>query len=232
MMATLSNHGRAEIAHAVRRGEERHGLTLPEIVEIKQKIRTPGGSIPVERRCRRTCVHEVEHRGSHLYVVYDRRTHEIVTFLPTGWTPAHPFPWWGPPGKKKAFGGVVIHGERLLLRKVTGSYKGYVWTFPKGRADEDETREQTALREVREETGHECEITGFIQQPFRGIDTETVYFFMRSVQDHGDYHDETCDVRWVHLDEAEYLLGLTEHKVGRERDLAVLHVARKRVRCR
>jgi 8-oxo-dGTP diphosphatase len=32
------------------------------------------------------------------------------------------------------------------------------WSFPKGKADPGETIEQTALREVREETGLECKI--------------------------------------------------------------------------
>jgi 8-oxo-dGTP diphosphatase len=51
-----------------------------------------------------------------------------------------------------SFGGVLFDEQgRVLLRKVTNSYKGYVWTFPKGR-QEDGSPEQTALREVREET--------------------------------------------------------------------------------
>jgi 8-oxo-dGTP pyrophosphatase MutT (NUDIX family) len=34
------------------------------------------------------------------------------------------------------------------------------WSFPKGKADPGESIEQTALREVREETGLECRIIG------------------------------------------------------------------------
>jgi len=225
-MSKITDHARAEIAHAVRRGSERHDLSLVEITEIKDKIQH-GPSVPVERRSRRVCVHEVEHRGSHLYVVYDSQTHEIVTFLPAGWVPSDPLPTWEPPNKKKAFGGVLLNGNRVLLRKVTGSYKGYVWTFPKGRPDKGESPEETAIRETREETGHECEVTGRLHQPFHGLDTVTTYFLMKSVRDHGDYHNETCDVRWAAFDEAEYLLGLTEHEKGRERDLAVLTAVRR-----
>lgn len=225
-MSPTSRHACAEIAHAIRRGAERHNLSLSEIVRIKQSIRNEN-SVPVERRSKHTCVHEIEHRGSYLYVVYDNSTHEIVTFLPAGWSPTNPFPTWASPDKKRAYGGVVVNNEgRVLLRKVTGSYKGYVWTFPKGRPEEGESIRETALRETREETGHECRVTGRIREVFRGLDTVTIYFFMRSVRDHGDYHLETCDVRWATLDEAGYLLGLTEHETGRERDLRILEIVR------
>jgi 8-oxo-dGTP pyrophosphatase MutT (NUDIX family) len=219
-------HKQNEIIHSIRRGAERHDLSLSEIAEIKERVRS-GETTPVQRQSNRVCVHEIEHRGSYLYLVYDSKTHEVVTFLPAGWVPTNPFPHWQPPAKKKAYGGVVLGDDgRVLLRKVTGSYKGYVWTFPKGRPDEGETPEETALREVREETGHECEIVGVLGKPFRGLDTMTTYFVMRSLRDHGDFHRETCDVRWATFDEARYLLDLTEHEEGRQRDQKVLKAAR------
>jgi len=64
---------------------------------------------------------------------------------------------------KKAFGGVVINSSgQVLLREPAGHYKGDVWTFAKGRPDPGESPEQTALREVLEETGYRAEIAAKI----------------------------------------------------------------------
>jgi 8-oxo-dGTP pyrophosphatase MutT (NUDIX family) len=130
--------------------------------------------------------------------------------------------------KKVAFGGVVIDNEdRILLRRVAGNYKGYVWTFPKGRPDEGELPTDAALREVREETGHECSVIMPLGEFIEGLETVTTFFLMRSVHDHGDFHDETAEVRWASWDEAEKLLSLTEHDMGRARDLRVMSLVRK-----
>ena len=50
-------------------------------------------------------------------------------------------------------GGVVIFRGKILLlyKNYKDRYKG--WVFPKGTVEQDETYEETALREVREETG-------------------------------------------------------------------------------
>lgn len=36
------------------------------------------------------------------------------------------------------------------------------WSLPKGKLDKGESFEQGALREVREETGYECRLAGFV----------------------------------------------------------------------
>ena len=134
--------------------------------------------------------------------------------------------------KKRAFGGVVIGDDgRILLRRVAGNYKGYVWTFPKGRPDEEEPPTATALREVREETGHECRIRDVLGPSIEGLETRTLFFVMAPVQDHGDFHEETTEVRWATLDEAVEMVSLTEHETGRARDLAVLDAVRRRDLC-
>ena len=132
--------------------------------------------------------------------------------------------------KNIAYGGVVWAEvgmtDYVLLRRVTGNYKGYVWTFPKGRPDGDEQPMEAALREVREETGHECSVVMPLGEPIEGLETVTTFFLMRSLRDHGDFHDETSEVRWVSFDEAEKLLSLTEHDTGRARDLRVMSLVR------
>jgi 8-oxo-dGTP diphosphatase len=129
--------------------------------------------------------------------------------------------------KKVAYGGVLLDGEgRVLLRRVAGNFKGYVWTFPKGRPDGDEIGRLAALREVREETGYDCLVVSPLGDPVEGLETVTQFFLMRPVQDHGDFHEETTEVQWASLDHAEGLLSLTEHETGRDRDLAVLSTLR------
>jgi len=49
----------------------------------------------------------------------------------------------------------------LLIKRATVPFKGY-WALPGGRVDTGETVEQTAVREVKEETGLTVEITGKI----------------------------------------------------------------------
>ena len=80
-------------------------------------------------------------------------------------------------GAKKAeqhsAGGLVVKkkGNRPQICLVSKK-GGRVWAFPKGRVDEGETLEQTAVREVLEETGHEASIID-------KLDTIEYYFFLK-----------------------------------------------------
>jgi 8-oxo-dGTP pyrophosphatase MutT (NUDIX family) len=120
-------------------------------------------------------------------------------------------------------GGVVIDAAgRVLLREVAGHHKGYVWTFPKGRVDEGETVEACAVREVREETGVDAEILVELPGVRGGLESDTTYFVMRKIAEHGDHDAETSAVRWARPATAAGLLSLTEHASGRARDVGVL----------
>ena len=60
--------------------------------------------------------------------------------------------------KETSAGGVIIKGrEVLVLRKFRGD-----WVLPKGRIEEGETLEETALREVNEESGLACRVGDYI----------------------------------------------------------------------
>jgi ADP-ribose pyrophosphatase YjhB (NUDIX family) len=81
-------------------------------------------------------------------------------------------------------GGVVIHKGKVLLlyKNQNGRYMG--WVMPKGTIEAGETYKQTALREVREETGVNARIVQYIgktQYNFRGSDDivcKTVYWYL------------------------------------------------------
>jgi 8-oxo-dGTP pyrophosphatase MutT (NUDIX family) len=115
-------------------------------------------------------------------------------------------------------GGIVVRYEAGRPQFVAGSRRrerdGRTWTLPKGTPLRDETTEQTAVREVSEETGLEVRITGpldFIEYSFVKSGTrihKTVHYFMMEPIG-GDFarHDHEFDqVRWVDFDEAASLL--------------------------
>jgi 8-oxo-dGTP pyrophosphatase MutT (NUDIX family) len=127
---------------------------------------------------------------------------------------------------QKAYGGVVINDQgKVLIREPKGHYDGYVWTFAKGIPEKGESPEQTALREVIEESGIAAEILVKIPGSFLGSTTDNEYFLMRSLQDRGNFGNETQAVRWVTQREAEALIQETKNKAGRERDCLVLKAA-------
>ncbi len=127
---------------------------------------------------------------------------------------------------KKAYGGVVIdRAGRVLLREPSGHYNGHVWTFAKGGPNLGETPEQTALREVLEETGIRGCVVQKIPGTFDGSTTSNEFFLMVPIEDTGRFDWETLTIRWASKDEARRLIGLTEGRKRRARDLRILEAA-------
>ena len=126
-----------------------------------------------------------------------------------------------------AYGGVVIDEQgQVLLREPTKHFDGYVWTFAKGRANDGETPQEAARREVLEETGVVAEIKGQIPGVFSGSTTENVYFLMTTITATGRWApDETQSIRWASPEEAKTLISQTTNLKGRQRDLEVLDAA-------
>lgn len=134
-----------------------------------------------------------------------------------------PKPTVSKPKGKVAYGGVVLDkANRVLLREPLNHYGGYVWTFAKGGPNNGESPEQTALREVLEETGVKAEIIQQIPGDFPGDTSTTIFYLMRLKEDTGKFHNETASVRWVTFDEAPGLIKQTTSLKGRKRDLEVL----------
>lgn len=120
---------------------------------------------------------------------------------------------------EKSCGALVYrkyHGntEILLIKHINSGH----WSFPKGHVEGDETEVETAMREIKEETG----IDVIIDQSFREIvsysprrDThkEVVYFIAKAKNtDYIPQEDEIADIRWVEIGRAGSVLAYENDK--------------------
>lgn len=94
--------------------------------------------------------------------------------------------------------------DLLLLKHRFGGH----WSFPKGHVEKGENEVQTALREVREETGLVIELMdGFRQSveyyPRPNVRKQVVYFLgIAKNQRFKAQEEEISEIRWVPLEEA------------------------------
>lgn len=84
-------------------------------------------------------------------------------------------------GKKTSAGILMVEPDgRIWLVEPTNHFGGYQHTFPKGGIEPGHTLQQTALKEVWEESGLRAEITGFLTDAEGGT-TTTRYYIGRRV---------------------------------------------------
>ena len=108
----------------------------------------------------------------------------------------------------RAAGGLVVRNDRVLL---VHRPKYDDWTFPKGKAEDGETDEDCALREVREETGFACElvepagVTEYIDS--KGRPKVVRWFLMHPLGGEFEPTDEVDELRWTSTSEAAELLS-------------------------
>lgn len=121
----------------------------------------------------------------------------------------------------KSYGGLIISDNKVLLREPTNHFGGYVWTFPKGESNKGEKPEETALREVFEETGIRGKIIKFIDIPFTGDSSDAYFFIMKPLYQTGTFDFETTNIKWVTYNQAIKLVS-QNHPSGATRDLNIL----------
>ncbi len=132
-------------------------------------------------------------------------------------------------------GGIVIRfvdgAPQLVVGRRRRDRDFSTWTLPKGTPIAGETTEQTALREVAEESGLEVQVVrpfDSIQYRFSQGGTrihKTVHYFLMTPVggDIGRHDHEFDEVRWIPFDEASALLTFeTERDLVARAGAAVL----------
>lgn len=127
-------------------------------------------------------------------------------------------------GEVRAAGGAVVRDDGDGLRVLLVHRPMYDdWTLPKGKAEEGESDEECALREVAEETGLRCALDVELP-PVRWVDRfgrpkVSRYWRMHVIEGTFAPHEEVDEIRWVDLDDAVALLTY-------ERDAEVVQALR------
>ena len=108
----------------------------------------------------------------------------------------------------RAAGGIVRRGSDVLL---VHRPRYDDWTFPKGKAEENEPDEECAVREVHEETGLRCALEDELPSTHyvdaRGRPKRVRWWRMRPLEDDGfTPNDEVDELRWLAPDAAADLL--------------------------
>ena len=106
----------------------------------------------------------------------------------------------------RSAGGVVVRDGRVLL---VHRERYDDWSLPKGKLEPGETWEQAALREVREETGLDCELGAYLGATHYapgGVEKEVRWWLMTGAGE-PQPDTEVDDLRWATPDEARELLS-------------------------
>ena len=116
---------------------------------------------------------------------------------------------------EKSCGALVFRGEGdareiLLIKSRFGGH----WSFPKGHVELGETETQTALREIREETGLVVQLENGFRQcveyyPKPNVKKQVVYF-LGSLKDPAaqpvPQKEEVSELKWMSTEEANALV--------------------------
>lgn len=114
--------------------------------------------------------------------------------------------------QEKSCGAFVFRKEKddievLIIHQVQGH-----WCFPKGHVEKNETEEETAIREIREETGLKVSILeGFREVidycPKENVHKDVVYFIAKPLKGHIKVQEEElAEAYFMSFDEARKLI--------------------------
>ena len=130
---------------------------------------------------------------------------------------------------EKSCGGIIFYKTRqnvkiLLVKNNNGRY----WSFPKGHIEDGETEQETAIREIKEETGLDVTLVNSFREiseycPFGKIRKRVVFFMAQTMSDAVHIQEEEIDSYiWVDLEEAH-------HRCTYDNDLRVIRKARENI---
>jgi 8-oxo-dGTP pyrophosphatase MutT (NUDIX family) len=127
-----------------------------------------------------------------------------------------------------SYGGVTVRGDEVLV--ITPAGRRRITALPKGGPHRGESAEETAGREVREETGINVDVLGplgdvsYVYRRGGRRIHKTVHFYLcEFVSGSTDDHDhEVDDARWIPLEQARTELTYAGERELIERVLAKL----------
>ena len=120
-------------------------------------------------------------------------------------------------------GGVVYKKDKWLITRSAPSeiYPKSVWRLPKGWVDKDESAEEAALREVKEEGGVEAKVIKkietvryFFTTPDKGKVLKFVTFYLMEWTKNlsEGFGEETSEIAWLPFDQAVKRLAYSGEK--------------------
>jgi 8-oxo-dGTP pyrophosphatase MutT (NUDIX family) len=130
--------------------------------------------------------------------------------------------------REVSYGGVVVRGDDVMVIVPRGRRR--VLGLPKGGPNPGESPEQTAAREVREETG----VTASVRERLGQVDytyrrggrpiDKTVHFYLCEYEDGdtADHDHEVEDARWMPLADARRRLTYPGERAMIARALSIL----------
>jgi 8-oxo-dGTP pyrophosphatase MutT (NUDIX family) len=130
--------------------------------------------------------------------------------------------------REVSYGGVVVRGDDVIVIVPRGRRR--ILGLPKGGANAGERPEQTAAREVREETGATVTVRerlGQVDYTYRRRGrpiAKTVHFYLCEFQDGdtADHDHEVDDARWMPLADARRRLTYPGEREMIARALSIL----------
>ena len=106
--------------------------------------------------------------------------------------------------KEKSCGSLVFRDDKILIVKHNLGH----WDFPKGHVENNETEEETAIREVKEETNIDIEVDSryryvITYSPKKGVIKDVVYFLGKATSFNCKNQEEEIElVEFVPISEA------------------------------
>lgn len=134
---------------------------------------------------------------------------------------------------EKSCGGVIFYKTKqntkvLLVKNNNGRY----WSFPKGHIEEGENEQQTAIREIKEETGLDVTLVDGFREiseycPFGKIRKRVVFFLARAFTDNVKIQEEEIDSYiWVDLQQARKMCSYDNDLRVIEKAETAIHLMR------
>ncbi len=117
----------------------------------------------------------------------------------------------------KSCGAVIINNEQKYLVVGKENFvigKDSFWGFPKGHVEGEESEQETALREIKEETDLDVKFIPGFKEAIRYkineeaiTEKEVVYFLARPLGDKVTISDELDEYKWLKFEEAYTILS-------------------------